>query len=291
MLTKLYRKIRLLKHKGREPYSSLYKLLGFYPENVHLYEQAFLHKSSSVEGNDGKWLNNERLEFLGDAILDAIVADIVYKHFRNRKEGFLTNTRSKIVQRENLNRIAVQLGLHKMVVYSAKLNSHHNHLYGNALEALIGAIYLDQGYEICYRFIEERIIQKHIDLDMIARKEVNFKSALIEWSQKNKLDITFDLIESFIDNDGNPVFQTAITLVEYQIGVGIGYSKKESQQNAAKMAIKKLRTDKEFQQLVADLKKKKQEEEAEEKELTTLSSDIVEEIADASLSITIEEEE
>ncbi len=291
MLTKLYRKIRLLKHKGREPYSSLYKLLGFYPENVHLYEQAFLHKSSSVEGNDGKWLNNERLEFLGDAILDAIVADIVYKHFQNRKEGFLTNTRSKIVQRENLNHIAVQLGLHKMVVYSAKLNSHHNHLYGNALEALIGAIYLDQGYEICYRFIEKRIIQKHIDLDMIARKEVNFKSALIEWSQKNKLEITFGLIESFIDNDGNPVFQTAITLAEYQIGVGIGYSKKESQQNAAKMAIKKLRTDKEFQQLVADLKKKKQEEEMEEKELTTLSSDLVEEIADASLSITIEEEE
>ncbi|MCD8043518.1 MAG: ribonuclease III [Tannerellaceae bacterium] len=293
MLTKLYKKIRLLKHKGREPYSSLYKLLGYYPDNVHLYEQAFLHKSSSVEGDDGRWLNNERLEFLGDAILDAIIADIIYKHFQNRKEGFLTNTRSKIVQRENLNRIAVQLGLNKMVRYSAKLNSHHNHLYGNALEALIGAIYLDQGYEVCYRFIEEKIIKKHMDLDGIARKEVNFKSALIEWSQKNKLEISFDLIESFIDNDGNPVFQTAITLTDFQIGVGIGYSKKESQQNAAKMAIKKLRNDKEFQQMIAEMKKKRQEQQEEslqEQEEDTTST-AIDEITDASLAITIEEEE
>ncbi|MCD8175991.1 MAG: ribonuclease III [Tannerellaceae bacterium] len=285
--------MRLLKHKGREPYSSLYKLLGYYPDNVHLYEQAFLHKSSSVEGDDGRWLNNERLEFLGDAILDAIIADTIYKHFQNRKEGFLTNTRSKIVQRENLNRIAVQLGLNKMVRYSAKLNSHHNHLYGNALEALIGAIYLDQGYEVCYRFIEEKIIKKHMDLDGIARKEVNFKSALIEWSQKNKLEISFDLIESFIDNDGNPVFQTAITLTDFQIGVGIGYSKKESQQNAAKMAIKKLRNDKEFQQMIAEMKKKRQEEQEEslQEQEEDNTSTAIDEITDASLAITIEEED
>lgn len=129
-------------------------------------------------------------------------------------------------------------------------------MYGNALEALIGAIYLDQGYRACYRFINDVIIKRYIDLDNIARKEVNFKSSLIEWSQKNKLEITFDLIESFSDNDGNPVFQTGVTLADMQIGVGIGYSKKESQQNAAKMAIKKLRTDKTFQQFISDLKKK-----------------------------------
>ena len=126
---------------NKEPYSSLYKILGFYPDNIHLYEQAFLHKSSSVESGDGRWLNNERLEFLGDAVLDAVVADIVYKHFQNKREGFLTNTRSKIVQRETMNRVAVELGLDKMVVYSAKLSSHNNHMYGNALEALIGAIW------------------------------------------------------------------------------------------------------------------------------------------------------
>lgn len=270
MFTQLYKKIRLLKVKTKEPYSSLYKILGFYPDNVQVYEQAFLHKSSSVEDGDGKWLNNERLEFLGDAILDAIIADIVYKHFQNKREGFLTNTRSKIVQRETLNRVAVELGLDKMIVYSAKLSSHNNHLYGNALEALIGAIYLDQGFETCYNFIQNILINKYINLDTIARKEVNFKSSLIEWSQKNKLEITFDLIESFIDNEGNPVFQTGVTLSDTQIGVGIGYSKKESQQSAAKMAIKKLRTDKTFQQLISELKKKKTGENTSEQEFEDL---------------------
>jgi ribonuclease-3 len=248
----------------------LYKLLGFYPNDVSLYEQAFLHKSSSIESGNGQWLNNERLEFLGDAVLNIIITDILYKHFPNKREGFLTSTRSKIVQRENLNHIAVKLGLNNMVVYSAKLNSHNNHLYGNALEALIGAIYLDRGYRKCFRFVEEKIIKEHLNLDTVARKEVNFKSSLIEWSQKNKLDVSFDLIESFVDNDGNPVFQTSITLLEYQIGVGIGYSKKESQQNAAKMAIKKLRTDKQFQQTILELKEKQDGEVSEEHEFEEL---------------------
>ncbi len=278
MFKRIYKRIRLLKHKGKEPYLSLYKLLGFYPNDITIYEQAFLHKSSSIESGDGRWLNNERLEFLGDAVLDTIIADILYKYFQNRREGFLTNTRSKIVQRENLNRIAVKLGLNKMVVYSAKLNSHNNHLYGNALEALIGAVYLDQGYRGCYRFVEEKIIKEHINLDSIARKEVNFKSSLIEWSQKNKLEVSFDLIESFMDNDGNPVFQTCVTLLEYQIGVGIGYSKKESQQNAAKMAVKKLRTDKEFQQIILELKKKQDGEATEDHEFEELPDETAVEV-------------
>lgn len=254
---------------------SIYKIVGFYPDNIHLYEQAFLHKSSSIEAGDGRWMNNERMEFLGDAVLDAIVADIVYKHFQNKREGFLTNTRSKIVQRETLNRVAVELGLDKMVVYSAKLNSHNNHMYGNALEALIGAIYLDKGYDTCYRFIRDVIIKKYIDLDNIAKKEVNFKSSLIEWSQKNKLEISFELIESFTDNDGNPVFQTGVFLSDEQIGVGIGYSKKESQQNAAKMAVKKLRTDKDFQLFISELKKKRTGETTPDQEFDTLPDEEV----------------
>ena len=201
----LHKRIRLLHNKGREPYLSLSKILGFYPDNLQIYEQALLHKSSSVETGDGKWLNNERLEFLGDGILDAAVADIVYKRYPNKREGFLTNTRSKIVQRETMNKVAVQLGLDQMVVYSTKINSHNNHMYGNALEALIGAIYLDQGYDVCYKFIRDVMIEKYIDVDMLVRKEINFKSNLIEWSQKNKISISFDLIESFTDHDGNPV--------------------------------------------------------------------------------------
>lgn len=239
-------------------------MLGFYPKNIQLYEQAFLHKSSSIEDDNGKWLNNERMEFLGDAILDAVVADIVYKHFQYGREGFLTNTRSKIVQRETLNRVAIEIGLNNKVVYSAKINSHNNYMYGNALEALIGAIYLDKGYEVCYKFIEDVIIKKHVNLEKIARKEVNFKSSLIEWSQKNKMEVTFNLIESFIDNEGNPVFQTEVMLSNISIGIGIGYTKKESQQNASKMAIRKLRKDKEFQAYISGLKDKSSEEKTSE---------------------------
>ena len=123
---------------------------------------------------------------MGDAILDAIVGDIVYKHFEGKREGFLTNTRSKIVQRETLNKLAVQIGLDKLIKYSTRSSSHNSYMYGNAFEAFIGAIYLDQGYERCKRFLEERIIRPYIDLDKLSKKEVNFKSKLIEWSQKNK---------------------------------------------------------------------------------------------------------
>ncbi len=270
MFKSLNKKIRLLKNKGKEPYLSIYKIVGFYPNDVQLYEQAFRHKSSSVELDNGKWMNNERLEFLGDAILDSIVADILYKRFPHKREGFLTNTRSKIVQRETLNRVAIELGIDKMVRFSSRLSSHNNHMYGNALEALIGAIYLDQGYRRCFRFVNENLIQRHIDLDVVVRKEVNFKSSLIEWSQKNKLEISFDLIESFNDNEGNPVFQTAVCLADRQIGIGIGYTKKESQQNAAKMAVKKLRNDKEFQQYVSELKKRNTGEQTVEDEFEEL---------------------
>ena len=260
MFIKLYNRVRHFVQRTKEPYFSLNKMLGFYPDNISLYEQAFLHKSSSVEMDNGKRLNNERLEFLGDAILDAVVADIIYKHFQYGREGFLTNTRSKIVQRETLNRIALEIGLNEKIVYSAKINTHNNYMYGNALEALIGAIYLDKGYDVCYKFINDVIINKHIKLDQIARKEVNFKSSLIEWSQKNKLEITFNLVESFLDGEGNPVFQTEVRLLDNNIGVGIGYTKKESQQHAAKMAIKKLRKDKECQALIAKLKAQAKEE-------------------------------
>ena len=144
MLRNQIDKIRLLFHKDRESYFCFYKILGFFPRNIRFYEQALLHKSTSIRSEKGRPLNNERLEFLGDAILDAIVGDIVYKHFEGRREGFLTNTRSKIVQRETLNKLAVEIGLDKLVKYSTRSSSHNSYMYGNAFEAFIGAIYLDQ---------------------------------------------------------------------------------------------------------------------------------------------------
>jgi ribonuclease-3 len=186
------------------------------------------------------------MEFLGDAILSAVVADILYRRYPNRREGFLTNSRSKIVQRESLDRIARELGLDKLMRSSVRLSTHHSHLYGNTLEALIGAVYLDRGYKCCYRFIEKVIIRRHINLENIVRKEVNFKSSLIEWSQKHKVEIHFNVIESFTDDEGNSVFRTAVCMNNEQIGVGVGYTKKESHQNAARMAVRKLRSGKAF---------------------------------------------
>ena len=223
-----------------------YRILGFLPRNLEIYEQACLHRSSSVKSGKGKWLNNERLEFLGDAVLDAIVADILYNEFKSKKEGFLTNTRSKIVQREMLNKIALQMGLDKFIVTATRMHSHNSYIYGNAFEALVGAIYLDRGYDVCKKFIRDRVIKPYIDLSRIARTEINFKSKLIEWGQKNKVDIVFELIESFLDPENNPMFQFRALLAGMEGGTGIGYSKKESQQNASQMALKKIKNDKSF---------------------------------------------
>lgn len=259
MLKKLYRTIRLLPKKGKEPYVSFYKILNFYPYNITLYEQALLHKSSSIKLKDGRWINNERLEFLGDAILDAIVADIVFKEFEYKKEGFLTNMRSKIVQRETLNKLALDLGLDRLIKSSAKTGNHKTHMYGNALEALIGAIYLDQGYRIAKKFVHERLIVEHLNIETVAQQEVNFKSRLIEWSQKNKIPIEFRLIESHTDDNNNPIFYTAVDIYDIESGTGRGYSKKESQQRAAEEALDKINMDKEFVKSILILKEKELE--------------------------------
>lgn len=246
MFSNITDKIRLLFRKDKEPYLCFYKMLGFYPRNIEIYQQALLHKSSSIKAGKGRLLNNERLEFLGDAILDAIVADIVYKKFEGKREGFLTNTRSKIVQRETLNRVAVEIGLDKLIKYTTRQSSHNSYMCGNAFEALIGAIYLDRGYRACKKFMEERIINQYLNLEKISRKEVNFKSKLIEWSQKNKFCVEFNLIEQSLDSDQNPIFETQITVENIPAGTGKGYSKKESQQEAAHATLTKIKGDPQF---------------------------------------------
>lgn len=241
--------------KHKESYSLFYQILGFYPNNIKLYEQAFVHRSSDIRTQEGQRINNERLEFLGDAVLSTIVADILFKKFPNKKEGFLSNTRSKIVKRDTLNDIAIKMGLDKLVQTSIRTNTHNNYIYGNAFEAFIGAIYLDQGYEICKTFIQDRIIAPYIDLSVIARKEVNFKSKLIEWGQKNHIDISFSLIEAFTDKENNPIFQFQAILAGTPCGIGIGYSKKEAQQNAAQIALSRVKNDQTFAQSILNAQK------------------------------------
>ena len=260
MFSNITDKIRLLFRKDKEPYLCFYKMLGFYPRNIEIYQQALLHKSSSIKAGKGRLLNNERLEFLGDAILDAIVADIVYKKFEGKREGFLTNTRSKIVQRETLNRVAVQIGLDKLIIYTTRQSSHNSYMCGNAFEALIGAIYLDRGYRACKKFMEERIINQYLNLEKISRKEVNFKSKLIEWSQKNKFNIEFNLTGQSVDEAQNPIFETQVLVENIAAGTGKGYSKKESQQEAAHETLAKIKGNPQFIDAIFAAKAKREKE-------------------------------
>ncbi len=190
-------------------------------------------------------------------MLGAVVGEIVYRHFRNKREGFLTNTRSKIVKRETLNKIAVEIGLNKLITTSAHSTTHNNYMGGNAFEALIGAIYLDRGYSYCIRFISGRIIKHLIDIDQVAYKEVNFKSKLIEWGQKNRLQINFKLLAQKTEEGGSPVFHTQVVVEGIGCCKGTGYSKKESQQQAAKATLSQLKKDKELQGSIFEAKNKR----------------------------------
>ena len=263
MLSNLIHRIRLLFCKERESYLCFYRILGFYPRQLKYYEQALLHKSTAVRSDQGRLPNNERLEFLGDAILDAVVGDIVYRHFEGRREGFLTNTRSKIVQRETLNKLAVEIGLDKLVKTSNRSQSHNSYLYGNAFEAFIGAIYLDRGYDCCMQFMEEKILKQYIDLDKMSRKEMNFKSRLIEWCQKNKMQVSFELIDQVMDKDHSPTFSTEVQIEGIPAGNGRGYSKKESQQKAAQMALKVIRNDEAFREQIEAAREQNRSRQAE----------------------------
>ena len=241
MFRRFFKTIKALPHHGKEPYLTYSKVLGFYPDRIDLYIEAMTHRSSSIRSKTGKWVNNERLEFLGDAILDAIVADILYKKFETKKEGFLTSTRSRIVQRETLNKLAIDLGLDKLISSSTRNTAHNTNIYGDALEALIAAIYLDQGYKMAKKFVFEKLIKQHLNIEKVLKSEVDFKSRLIEWGQKYKVEVVFDVIDSSYDEQNNPIFTANVTIAGVEVGEGKGYSKKEAHQMAAKMATKRLR--------------------------------------------------
>jgi ribonuclease III len=219
------------------------------------------HKSIHFKNKKGKPVNNERLEFLGDAILDAIVGDIVYKHFPGKREGFLTNTRSKLVQRETLNKIAQEIGLSRLIYSSGRNFSHNSYMAGNAFEALIGALYLDRGYNLCMRFMQKKILTKMVNIDTVAYKEVNFKSRLIEWAQKNKMNIAFNLLEQKKDDEGNPVFKYCVVIEGIKCNSASGFSKKESQQLASEETLECLKKNTRFCDALFEAKKKRQEAE------------------------------
>ena len=257
MLNKIIDRIKLPFRKEKELYLSLYNIIGVLPHNLSFYKTALLHKSVARRNDKGKPVNNERLEFLGDAILDAIVGDIVYEHFPGKREGFLTNTRSKIVQRETLNKLANDLGITRLILSSGHSQSHKSYLGGNAFEALVGALYLDHGYTACMKFMKKQILGELINIDKVAYKEVNFKSKLIEWTQKHKICLEFKPLSFGKDKEGSPTFSFQVVLEGIACGEGSGYSKKESQQEAAKVTLQYIRKNTKFADKIFKAKQKR----------------------------------
>ena len=254
MLAKIINSVKFLflSSSEKELYAAIYGILGVWPRNIKYYKIALMHKSLGHRDINpktkrlGRRISNERLEFLGDAILDAVVGDLVFRRYKGKPEGFLTNTRSKLVQRETLGRLAQEMGLTKLIMASGRSVQHNNYMGGNAFEAIVGALYLDRGYDACMTFWNQRVMGKYLNADKIAYKEKNFKSKLLEWSQKNKVQLEYQMISQTQDENGSPVFEYAVVLNGIVCSDGEGYSKKEAQQNASEKTLNMLRSDKDF---------------------------------------------
>jgi len=242
--------IKLLFIKDKELYVFIHRITGYYPNDIKLYQLAMVHRSKPVQTADGRWVNNERLEFLGDAVLDTVIADYLYRAYPDKHEGFLTSTRAKIVQRESLNRIGNTMHIDSHVRAMTHSSSHNSYISGNALEALVGAVYLDQGYKRCSKFITQRIVNANFDLNDLVKTDQNYKSRLIEWTQKYRVTIEFELVDTYNDKDNNPVFRTAVILGGMFASDDTGYSKKESHQGASRKALERLDTDPRFREQV-----------------------------------------
>ena len=240
MIKTIVQKIKLFSTPGKEFYLFLKSLFGFPPSNLQLYETAVIHRSASRLDSQKNWVNNERLEYLGDAILGAVIAEFLYNRFPGQDEGFLTQMRSKLVNRSFLTELTYQTGLNNYIKSNTNNTLENSHIYGDALEALIGALYLDKGYQVTRQFITKKLLLKYVDLRAIQFINTNYKSQLIEWSQKNKKEINFETTEHH-QGDRQPNFISVITIDEEIIGQGKGASKKEAQQNASQRVIEILR--------------------------------------------------
>ena len=223
--------------KGLRTRLKLTKFLGFIPGNYYLYKLAFIHSSAPLKLHNGSLVNNERLEFLGDAILEAIVSDVIFKQFPYKNEGFLSKVRARIVQRDTLNLIAVNLGIPQLL--KSQINKDNNTLnpFGNALEALLGAIYLDKGYTRTKKYVLKKILSHSSLTEEIITNGSDYKSQILEWGQKNKKEIIFSNEEMSNFHQNEHLFLSTLTIENQKAGSGKGMSKKEAEQNAAEQAL------------------------------------------------------
>jgi len=219
----------------------LKNLLGFVPGNLSLYRLAFRHKSVAQNVKKGVKNSNERLEFLGDAVLGSVVAEVLFKLYPYEDEGFLTELRSKIVSRVNLNQLARKLGFEGLIEYDSRVlgSSRQGSLLGDAFEALIGAVYLDKGYNFTRNFLINHIIKSHIDIHTLEQTETNFKSKLIEWCQRHSKDISFDLIANS-DGESTKLFTVQASIDGEIMGLGKEFNKKNAEKLAAEKACEAL---------------------------------------------------
>ncbi len=215
--------------------NSLTKILGFKPNNLTIYKEAFTHSSLHKKGISGKYISYERLEFLGDAILGSIIAEFLYKELPLANEGELTKMRSKIVSRENLNTIGKKLNLIQFVQSNVPKKKFGDNIHGNAFEAFIGAIFEDKGYHVCDRFIHNKILKPHVDLEQLTGKITSFKSLLIEWFQKNKVNYHFEYFDDTWQ-DEKKHFGVKLYTDDTVLAKGRGTSKKKAEELAAKRA-------------------------------------------------------
>lgn len=237
MLRDLRYRIKLFSSPRKEFYSFIKEVIGFSPLKLRLYDLAFMHKSASSADIMGKPINNERLEYLGDAVLGAIVADYLYNRFPRKDEGFLTQMRSRIVNRSFLTKLTFKLGLNHFVNSNTNNVNESSHIFGDVFEAFIGAIYLDAGYQGVKEFVVKKILAVHVDLHELERNDNNFKSQLIEWGQKSKKEIEFETCQNPDPGNNKLPFISIIRVDGQIIGKGEGYSKKEAQQNSACKAL------------------------------------------------------
>lgn len=220
----------------------LRNILGFVPGNLNLYRMAFRHRSVAVILKNGTKNSNERLEFLGDAVLGSVIADELFKLYPYKSEGFLTEMRSKIVSRANLNQLARKLGLDELIEYDSRIVNFPNKqssLLGDAFEALVGAVYLDKGYNFTRNFLINRILKPHVDILELEKTEANFKSKLIEWCQRNGKDVHFELIEN-AEGESSKLFTVSVVIDGENQGIGRDYNKKNAEKLAAEKACEAL---------------------------------------------------
>lgn len=220
--------------KDKKLYNFIKNVFGYNPGNILLYKLALCHKSASTEEIKGIKINNERLEYLGDAILSAVVADYLFKKFPSKDEGFLTEMRSRLVSRDNLNKLSEKIGIQKFVKASA--GNMYRSINGDAFEAFVGAMFLDKGFNSAKKVIVNRIIKFHIDIDEMENKNLNYKSRLIEWAQKEKKQVEFVILEES-GRGYNKQYIVEVFIDKQPSGTGRDYSIKKAEQNAAEKAL------------------------------------------------------